>query len=142
MTVTCPFASRYEDRNAAQAGEQRKDREYPVHAGLAVSGVAVDVYGRHGPALESLLVRVADLARQHDQQMGVQPRWWLHRYRARISVEMVCGCARLISTSTSSSAPLHIVQAPQAGRAEGAAHAESAGVVQPAGCVPAPNSAL
>ena len=113
VTVTCPFASRYEGRDASTSGEQRKDKEYPSHAGLAVTGVAVDVYGKHGPAMDSLLVRAADLARQHDQDMGVQPRRWLHRWRVRISVEVARGCARLIRTSNSSSAPIRTVQAPR-----------------------------
>ena len=52
VTVTCPFAERYEEKSATASGEQRKDREYPCKAGLSVTGVAVDVFGRHGPALQ------------------------------------------------------------------------------------------
>ena len=106
VTVTCPFAQRYEDKSAAACGEHRKDREYPRRAGLAVTGVAVDVFGRHGPALQELLLRLADLARQHDVDCGNQPRRWLHKWRVRIATEVARGCARLIHTANSSSAPV------------------------------------
>ena len=106
VTVTCPFAQRYEDRSAAACGEHRKDGEYPSKAGLSVTGVAVDVFGKHGPALHDLLMRLADLARRHDVDMGLQPRRWLHRWRVRISTEIARGCARLISSANSSTAPV------------------------------------
>ena len=110
VTVTCPFAQRYEDKSAAACGEHRKDRGYPSKAGLSVTGVAVDVFGRHGPALQELLTRLADLARQHDLDQGNQPRRWLHRWRVRIATEVARGCARQITTANSSTAPLR--QAP------------------------------
>ena len=106
VTVTCPFAQRYEGRSAAACGEHRKDREYPSKAGLSVTGVAVDVFGKHGPVLHDLLMRLADLARRHDIDMGLQPRRWLHRWRVRISTEIARGCARLISNANSSTAPV------------------------------------
>ena len=106
LTVTCPFAQRYADKDAAHCGELRKDKEYPARAGLAVTGVAVDVFGRPGPALQTLLARLGDLARQRDIDVGTQPRRWLHRWRVRISVELARGCARLFSSAESSSAPL------------------------------------
>ena len=74
VTVTCPFAQRYDDKSAVECGEQRKDKEYPSGAGLSVTGIAVDVFGKHGPALQDLLMRLADLARQHETDQGVQPR--------------------------------------------------------------------
>ena len=106
VTTTCPFAQRYEAKSATTCGENRKDREYPRRAGLAVTGVAVDVFGRHGPALQELLLRLADLARQHDVDCGNQPRRWLHKWRVRIATEVARGCARLIHTANSSSAPV------------------------------------
>ena len=45
VTVTYPFAQRYEDKLAVECGEHREDKEYPSKAGLAVTGVAVDVFG-------------------------------------------------------------------------------------------------
>ena len=106
VTVTFPFAQRYEDKSAVSCGEQRKDNEYPSKAGLAVNGVSVDVFGRHGPALQDLLIRFADLARQHDVDMGMQPRRWLNRWRVRISTEIARGCSRLISTANSAPSPV------------------------------------
>ena len=85
VTVTCPFAQRYESKSATACGESRKDKEYPCRAGLAVTGIAADVYGRHGPALQDLLMRLADLARQHDVDCGNQPRRWLHKWRVRVA---------------------------------------------------------
>ena len=106
VTVTCPFADRYEDKSAVTCGEHRKDIEYPCKAGLTVTGVAVDVFGKHGPALKDLLIRFADLARQHESDMGVQPRRWLHRWRVRIATEIARGCSRQISTANSAAAPV------------------------------------
>ena len=100
-----------------QNGEARKDKEYPCRAGLAVTGVAVDVYGRHGPALQDLLQMLADLARQHDIDRCCQPRRWLHRWRVRIATEIARGCARQISKANSSTAPLRA--APQLQYPEG-----------------------
>ena len=120
VTVTCPFAQRYEDKSAVQCGELRKDREYPSRAGLTVTGVAVDVYGRHGPALQDLLLRLADLARQHDIDRGCQPRRWLHRWRVRIATEIARGCARQICTANSSTAPMRAappLECPEGGEA-------------------------
>ena len=110
VTVTCPFAHRYEDKSAVECGEQRKDQEYPRRAGLTVTGVAVDVFGRHGLALQDLLVRFADLARQHELDQGVQPRRWLHRWRVRISTEIARGCSRQFCTANSAAAPVRQVQ--------------------------------
>ena len=106
VTVTCPFAQRYEAKNAVASGEARKDREYPSKAGLRVTGVAVDVYGRHGPALGDLLTRLGDLARQHDLDCGSQPRRWIHRWRVRIATELARGCVRQVSTANYSTAPV------------------------------------
>ena len=110
VTVTCPFAQKYEDKSSVESGEQRKDKEYPRKAGLAVSGIAVDVFGRHGPALQELLVKLADLARQHEVDQGVQPRRWLRRWRARISTEIARGCSRQLCTANSAVAPVRQVQ--------------------------------
>ena len=106
VTVTCPFAQRYAAKSATECGEKRKDKEYPCKAGLTVTGVAVDVFGRHGPALQDLLTKLADLARRHDVDMGMQPRRWLHRWRARIATEVARGCAKLISAANYSTAPV------------------------------------
>ena len=106
VTVTCSFAERYEAKSAVTCGEHRKDKEYTCKAGLSVTGVAVDVFGKHGPALQELLMRSADLARQHEVDMGVQPRRWLHRWRVRISTELARGCSRQICTASFSSAPV------------------------------------
>ena len=112
VTVTCPFAQRYEDKSAVACGEHRKDREYPSKGGLTVTGVAVDVFGKHGPALHDLLLRFADLARQRDVDMGLQPRRWLHRWRARISTEIARGCSRQIISANSASTPARQQQQP------------------------------
>ena len=106
VTVTCPFAQRYEDKSAVTCGEHRKDNEYPSKAGLSVTGVSVDVFGKHGPALSDLLTRFADLARQHEVDMGVQPRRWLHRWRVRISTEIARGCSRQFCTANSATVPV------------------------------------
>ena len=113
VTVTCPFAQRYEAKDAAASGEARKNREYPSRAGLSVTGVAVDVFGKHGPALGDLLMRLGDLARQHDLDRGNQPRRWIHRWRVRIAVELARGCARQISTANTSTAPVRCSFTPQ-----------------------------
>ena len=112
VTVTCPFAQRYEDKSATISGEARKDKEYPCRAGLAVTGVAVDVYGKHGPAMGDFLMRMADLARQHDLDMGSQPRRWISRWRIRIATELARGCARQVGTANSSTTPRQL-SAPQ-----------------------------
>ena len=135
VTVTCPFAQRYEDKRAVECGERRKDKEYPSKAGLAVTGVAVDVFGKHGPALQDLLMRFADLARQHEVDQGVQPRRWLHRWRVRISTEIARGCSRQICTANSAAAPVR--QAQPAFGATPAAHPTTTAVpgAPPTGCV-------
>ena len=76
-TITCPFAERYEGKRSVEDGELRKRKEYPRAAGLHVTGVAVDVFGRLGPALDELLMRWADCARQRDADVGQQPRQWV-----------------------------------------------------------------
>ena len=111
-TITCPFAQRYESKSAAACGEGRKDREYPCRAGLAVTGVAVDVFGRHGPAMCDVLTRFADLARQHDNDNGIQPRRWLHRWRVRIATELARGCARQVCAANFSTVPVRRTPAP------------------------------
>ena len=111
-TITCPFARRYESKDAAMSGERRKDREYPCRAGLAVTGVAVDVFGRHGPAMLEILTKFADLARQHDLDRGLQPRRWLHSWRVRIATELVRGCARQICAANFAAAPVRRATAP------------------------------
>ena len=130
VTVTCPFAQRYEKKAAVECGEQRKDQEYPRRAGLSVTGVAVDVYGRHGPALQELLVKFADLARQHETDQGIQPRRWLNRWRIRIATEIARGCSRQICTANSTTAPMRQTQP--------SLHA--AAVVQPAAPLPPPHT--
>ena len=106
VTVTCPFAQRYADKSSVGCGEQRRDKEYPTAAGLTVTGIAVDVFGRHGPALHDLLTRLADLARQHELDQGAQSHRKLNNWRVRISTEIARGCSRLISTANSSAAPV------------------------------------
>ena len=105
VTVTCPFAERYADKSSVQCGEHRKDNEYPAAAGLAFTGIAVDVFGKHGPALHDLLTRLADSARQHELDQGTQPRRWLNRWRTRISTEIARGCSKLIRSANTSTAP-------------------------------------
>ena len=70
----------------------------------------MDVFGKHGPALQDLLLRLADLARQHDVDSGTQPRRWLHRWRVRIATEIARGCAKQISSANSSTAPVRQIQ--------------------------------
>ena len=105
VTVTSPFAQRYESKSAVKCGEHRKDNEYPRKAGLSVTGVAVDVYGKHGAALQDLLTRFADLARQHEVDSGTQPRRWLHRWRVRIATEIARGCSRQINNANTATTP-------------------------------------
>ena len=100
LTVCAPFAARYQGvASSVAAGEARKRNEYPVQAGIAVQGVAVDVFGRIGPALHDTLTRWADLARQRDQSRGQHPRRWLHLWRTQLSVEIARGISRLIYTA-------------------------------------------
>ena len=110
VTVTCPFAQRYDDKSAVECGEVRKDREYPSRAGLSVTGVAVDVYGKHGLAMQELLTKLADLARQHETDQGLQPRRWLHRWRVRIATEIARGCSRQFCTANYAAAPVRATQ--------------------------------
>ena len=80
MTICAPFATRYgKGATAVEAAEARKRREYPSAAGLAVTGIAADTFGRFGPALHDTLERWADHARLRDISAGMQPRRWLRR---------------------------------------------------------------
>ena len=100
VTVCAPFAERYSNvASAVEAGEERKCGEYAPAGGLHVRGVAVDVFGRMGPALSDLLEHWADLARQRDLMRGLTPRRWMHTWRAQISATVARGIARLIVTA-------------------------------------------
>ena len=66
FTICTPTASRYQgDEPGAvpHAAEARKRREYPKAAGLAVEGMAINIYGILGPALKDTLMAWADRAR-------------------------------------------------------------------------------
>ena len=100
VTVCAPFADRYAKCESATASaEARKDTEYPAQAGLRVTGVAVDLFGRLGPGLSALLEQWADLARQRDLLRGRPSRRWLHTWRSQISCAVAKGVARLLITA-------------------------------------------
>ena len=100
FTICAPFAVRYgSGATAVAAAEARKRREYPSVAGLAVTGIAADTFGRIGPALSETLERWADHARMRDISAGIQPRRWLRTWRAQLSTEIALGVARMVILS-------------------------------------------
>ena len=106
FTICAPFASRYEQHDeqateaaATSAAERRKRASYPHAAGLAVEGLAMDAFGRCGPALHETLERWAEHARLRDISMGVQPRRWLQTWRTQLNTEVALGTARMVILS-------------------------------------------
>ena len=106
FTICAPFASRYEQQAdqateaaATSAAERRKRASYSQAAGLAVEGLAMDAFGRCGPALAATLARWADLARVRDIAMGNQPRRWLNTWRTQLNAEAAFAAARMVLTA-------------------------------------------
>ena len=102
FTLCAPMAARYQhdDTSAVpSAAEARKRREYPRAAGLAVEGMAMNIYGTMGPALRETLEKWADRARLQDVSRGRTPRRWLNLWSAQLSTEVAIGAARLVLTS-------------------------------------------
>ena len=102
VTVCAPWAARYSaaPTKATTSAEIRKNGAYPATGGISVTGAAVDLLGRFGPQLSSLLDEWATLARTRDISRGVAPRRLLHAWRTRISALIARGVGQQIAAAT------------------------------------------
>ena len=86
FTIRHPAASRYAaGRSSTAAATDEKLAHYQPRGGLQVQVAALEVYGKHGAGLRTLLEGMADQARQRDVAMGAKPGRWLKRWRAQLS---------------------------------------------------------
>ena len=109
FTMRCSAATRYrwgERADAVASAEADKQRRYPPTGGISVRGAAMDVLGRHGPGLTSLLEELADRARLCALEAGRPPTRAMRTWRIRLSA----AAARLVGRATA------LAQAPAARR--------------------------
>ena len=76
----------------AASAESDKQLRYLPMGGVSVRGVGMEVLGRHGPELTSLLAELADRARISAIQHGRAPARLLRKWRCQLSSI----CARLV----------------------------------------------
>ena len=104
FTLRNPLAERYTATrargDAAATAEDEKEDRYPPRAGLRVRGAAMELFGRHGDGLRSLLAELADRARARERAQGHAPTRWLRKWRARLSAVAVWLEGRAIERST------------------------------------------
>ena len=88
FSIRHPLANRYIGRGkdgTTAVAEGEKAKHYQARSGLQVHAAVMEVYGRHGDGLVSLLELLADHARVRDRSMGVAPGRWLRKWRAQLS---------------------------------------------------------
>ena len=86
FTLRHPLASRYSSVPAATStAASEKQDHYGRTQGLTVRTAALEVYGRHGEELRTLLDYLADLSRHRERSLGLPPSRWLKKWRAQLS---------------------------------------------------------
>jgi len=71
---------------AAATAEKEKFTKYGSRGGVHVQGLAMELGGRCGPALEAYLRRLCDFARARGNAMGRAPKRWLRSWREELGV--------------------------------------------------------
>ena len=102
FTLRAGGAARYGQGSraaAAASAEADKLKAYPTQNGVSVRGVAMEVLGKHGPELQTLLHELADRARATAIQQGRAPARHLHRWRCQLA----CMCARFVGRQAAQS---------------------------------------
>ena len=105
FTMRSGAAARYrwgQRAQAAASAEDDKTKRYPPAGGLLPRGIGMEVLGRHGPELRSLLAELADRARHAAVLQGKAPTRLLRKWRCQLSGV----AARLVGRQASQSQAL------------------------------------
>ena len=108
FTLRMSTAARYGHgarSNAAASGEADKQARYPPAGGISVRGAGMEVLGRHGPGLASLLEELADRARLAAVHQGRPPARFLRLWRCRLSGVAARLVGRAVVTGSGSARP-------------------------------------